>query len=153
MGEILRKATARGGSMSGGDDHGVGTAASFSGPMGIAADGRGNLYVNDVDAHTIRKVVIATRTVTMIAGVAGTPGSADGVGTAALFSTDFTNQNIRAYGLDTGRVSTLAGALGEQGANDGVGVAAHFSVPLGIASDSSGTVYAADLFNNAVRKL
>ena len=41
-----------------GSQDGVGAAASFGNPQGIASDGAGNLYVADVYNNTIRKVVV-----------------------------------------------------------------------------------------------
>ncbi len=47
---------------------GVGTDALFEIPLGIASDGKGNLYLADGGASTLRKIVIATGAVTTIAG-------------------------------------------------------------------------------------
>ncbi|HXB13911.1 MAG TPA: hypothetical protein VNZ45_18120, partial [Bacteroidia bacterium] len=67
--------------------NGIGSAASFSNPFGVVADGAGNLYVADAINNQIRKIVIATQVVTLLAGnVAGGPGSTDGTGTAASFN-------------------------------------------------------------------
>ncbi|HWE29783.1 MAG TPA: hypothetical protein VHB97_17355, partial [Polyangia bacterium] len=63
---------------------GVGMAATFNFPQGVAADRLGNLYVADVDNNIVRKIVLATNTVSTLAGSA-TPGSADGIGGAAGF--------------------------------------------------------------------
>jgi len=48
-------------------------------------DSSGNLYVADTDNHTIRKVVPSTGAVTTLAGLAGTSGIADGLGSAVRF--------------------------------------------------------------------
>lgn len=64
---------------------GVGPAAHFSSPAGIATDGT-NLYVSDTGNNLVRKVVIATREVTTVAGDNNVNGFADGTGTAAHFS-------------------------------------------------------------------
>jgi sugar lactone lactonase YvrE len=53
--------------------------------MGITTD-ETNLYVADTDNDTIRKIVIATRVVTTLAGSAGRSGSANGIRTAARFN-------------------------------------------------------------------
>lgn len=46
----------------------------------------------------------------------------------------------------------LAGA-GDPGSNDGTGSAAHFYNPYGVALDSSGNVYVADMKNHVIRKV
>lgn len=61
---------------------GIGVAARFFAPRGLAIDGANNLYV--IDNNTIRKIS-PDRMVTTIAGLAGVSGSADGVGATARF--------------------------------------------------------------------
>src|SRR5262249_21201255 len=50
-------------------------------------------------------------------------------------------------------VTTLAGSAGPLGSADGPGGAARFAVPTGVAVDSAGNVYVADLNNNTIRKI
>jgi len=68
-----------------GSADGFGGAARFQGPLRLAADNAGNIYVADSGNHLIRKVT-ATGTVTTVAGLAGNSGSADGTGDAARFN-------------------------------------------------------------------
>lgn len=63
---------------------GVGALATFNGPQGVATDGT-NLYVADAGNELIRKIEIATQTVTTFAGQQGNTTPADGIGTAAAF--------------------------------------------------------------------
>jgi len=74
-----------------GSANGIGGAARFNAPQGIAVDNSGNLYVSDTDNATIRKVTaVGTNwVVTTLAGLARNPGSADGTGNAARFSGPF----------------------------------------------------------------
>ncbi len=65
---------------------GTGSAARFYLPWGVAVDSSGNVYVTEFYKRTIRKVT-AAGVVTTIGGTAGVSGSADGQGTAAMFST------------------------------------------------------------------
>ena len=46
----------------------------------IAVDAGGNVFVTDIGDHTVRKIT-AGGSVSTVAGVAGVPGNADGVGT------------------------------------------------------------------------
>jgi hypothetical protein len=98
---------------------GAGSEARFNGPAGITTDGI-NLYVCDTNNNKIRKVSIATGTVTTIAGT-GTSGAIDGPGNGAAFSSpygittdgvnlyvaDFNNNKIRKVVIATGEVSTI----------------------------------------------
>jgi len=88
----IRKITA-GGSVStyagvpgvSGFDDGVGTAALFNQPGGLALDSAGTLYVADTGNNTIRAITPAGA-VTTLAGLPTVAGLEDGVGTAALFN-------------------------------------------------------------------
>lgn len=54
-----------------GSDDGVGTAARFLSPEAVALDGKGHLYVADTGNATIRKIDLATKTVTTFLGQPG----------------------------------------------------------------------------------
>jgi sugar lactone lactonase YvrE len=145
---------------------GIGSAARFHSPSGLALDGAGNLYLSDTGNDTIRKVVLATGAVTTLAGTAGTYGSADGTGAAARFSgpeqialdaagnlyvADSSNSTIRKVVISTGEVTTLAGTAGLSVSTDGTGAAAHFIRPWGVAVDGAGNLYVAD--GSTIRKV
>ena len=141
------------------------TKAHFNLPQGITIDGR-NLYVADLSNHTIRKIEIATGSVSTIAGLAGKKGSADGKGSAARFNrpfgittdgnllyvTDSNNHSVRQIVINSGKVTTLAGRTGESGRADNVGKDARFFIPEGITTDGS-HLYIADTHNHAVRMI
>jgi DNA-binding beta-propeller fold protein YncE len=143
---------------------GIGTAAAFSYPQGIAVDPAGNLYVADTGNHHIRKIAGDGQwTVSTIAGD-GTEGFADGNGTAAAFNfpsgisvqagilyfADYDNDRIRKIAAN-GEVSTIAG--GSYDYADGPGTGAWFWGPAGISIDSSGNLYVADGRNHRICKI
>jgi sugar lactone lactonase YvrE len=145
---------------------GNGTSARFNHPAGVAADGAGNLYVADAMNHRIRKIVIATRDVTTLAGD-GTGGFADGPGATARFNqpggvaadgagnlyvADYGNHRIRKIVIASGEVTTLAGD-GTGGFTDGPAAAAQFNYPYGVAVDGAGNLYVGDEGNNRIRKI
>src|SRR4029079_3196488 len=134
--------------------NGIGLAARFFHPEGVALSADGTIALAaDTDNHTIRKIVVATGEVTTLAGSAGAPGSANGLGAAARFSSpaalaiaggfalvaDTGNHTIRRVDLSTGQTTTLAGSPGAPGDSNGVGTAAHFSSPRGVALDAAGS--------------
>ena len=150
------------GSGTAGHENGAGAAAQFNWPAGIAiSPDKTTLYVSDYKGHYIRKVLIATKAVSDIAG-SGRAGDANGTGTAAQFNkpwgiaTDGTtlyiadrgNHHIRAVTIASGQVRTLAGST--KGYADGAGAAAQFNQPNGVAL-SGKTLYIADRYNHCIR--
>lgn len=69
-----------------GTTDGVGTAAKFSSPVGLAFDGAGYLYVSDKGNQLIRRIDLTTATVSTFAGAGGAAGFADGLSGAARFN-------------------------------------------------------------------
>ncbi len=149
-----------------GDTDGIGTAARFRSPEGVTSDGAGTLFVADWDGQVIRKIDVATGTVTTLAGSPLNSGSADGTGPAArfncpagvasdgagnLFVTDNLNHTIRKIVIATGAVTTFASVPGESGTTDGTGTAARFTSPTGITSDGAGNLYVTD--RHAIRTI
>jgi sugar lactone lactonase YvrE/uncharacterized Zn-binding protein involved in type VI secretion len=63
----------------------TGPAARFDFPGDVQPDALGNVYVIDSNNNTLREI-LATGPVITVAGVAGTTGSTDGIGPAALFN-------------------------------------------------------------------
>ena len=147
---------------------GLGNAARFNQPDGIAVDGGGTIYVADRGNNTIRMIQFngTNWNVSTLAGTHGTTGHADGQGAAASFNqpyglavdgggiyvADSGNSIIRQIGFG-GYVTTLAGTAGVGGSTDATGPAAKFITPFGVATDGNGHVYVADTGNNTVRMI
>lgn len=146
-----------------GSQDGVGSAAQFHSPYGIAVDGQGNLYV--ADNHTVRKVTPQGATTT-VAGVPGASGSANGTGAEARFGSlvgiavtstgtiylpDPWNHTIRKISPQ-GVVTTFAGKPGVSGSHSQDGPTL-FKQPTDVTLDSEGNLYVADAGNDAIRKL
>lgn len=138
--------------------NGIGTAARFDTPSGIARNGQGNLYVADRYNGVVRKID-PQGNVTTFAGMPGERGYVDAQGANARFSVvsgiavdgagnvyvdDYGNALIRKITPD-GRVSTLAGHAGMSGHSDGQGSDALFGGnPSALAVDGGGNVYVAE---------
>ena len=149
-----------------GSTDGTGAAARFDGPMGLAVDASGNLFVADSMNSTIRKVTPGG-VVTTFAGLAGASGSLDGVGTAArfeeptglafdvsgnLYVADYSDNTIRVIS-PAGSVRTLAGSTGLAGSTDGTGSTARFNFPCGLAVGAHGNLLVADSFSGTLRSV
>ncbi len=135
-------------------------------PTAITTNGGGKFYVSDAKSDTIQTINGAGQ-VAVFAGTSGTAGTTDATGTAARFNqpaglallssgalivSDTGNGTLRSV-TSTGVVTTLAGSSGNRGNADGTGTAATFASPIGIAADSTGTLYVADAMNNTIRKV
>jgi sugar lactone lactonase YvrE len=147
-----------------GSADGTGTNAQFNGPVGLAFDARGNLFVSDANNDTIRKIT-TNGVVTTFAGAAGLDGSADGTLAAArfrspaelafdqkgnLFVADSLNQVIREI-TTNGVVSTVSGAARISGSNDGTNGIGRFYNPYGLAIGADGALFMTDTYNELVR--
>jgi len=148
-----------------GSTNGASTVAQFNGPNGVAVDGAGNVYVADTFNNKIRKITPAG-VVSTLAG-SGAFGAADGAGGTAsfrsprgvavdaagnVFVADTQNHTIRQV-TPGGVVSTVAGLAQTSGLVNDIGTAARFNNPWGIAVDTSGNLYIAELNNHAIRKI
>lgn len=144
---------------------GIGAAAGFNTPFGIASDNAGNVLVADTGNFTVRRIG-ADGIVTTVAGSAGNFGNEDG-GASARFSApygiavspsgvayvaDTGSHNIRSISL-AGEVTTYAGPLPGKGSVDGAGAVARFNIPFGIARDVSGSLYVSDTGSHTIRKI
>jgi sugar lactone lactonase YvrE len=151
----------------GGFADGSGAEAQFSGPLAVAVDAEGNVYVADSANHRVRKIAPDGTVTTVVGG--DQVGYADGPISEAVFSTptgvavaasgtlyvadsaevDPHPMRVRVVTLD-GTVTTLAGSW-EEGYKDGFGPDAQFKVPATVTVDDAGNVYVADTNNHRVR--
>jgi DNA-binding beta-propeller fold protein YncE len=154
-----------------GSTNGVGTISRFNLPhrVSISPDGVYAL-VADTGNHLIRHIIISTASVTTLAGVVGSTGSTNGMGTIARFNNpagvsispdgvyalvaDRMNHLIRHIVISTASVTTLAGVAGSSGSTNGVGTIARFNYPVGVSISPDG-VYAlvGDRDNHLVRQI
>ena len=155
-----------------GSNNGVGTNALFQEPYGITLAPTGDAYVTDT---TNAKVLAITPggVVTTLAGGGSdgvTSGSANGVGTNALFNgprgiavhasgtvyfADSYNHEVRSI-TPLGVVSTLSGGGADgitAGSTNGVGSNALFNQPRSVAVNSAGVVFVADTYNGLIRSI
>jgi hypothetical protein len=154
-----------------GSTEGVGAAAQFGNPEGMAFDySDGSIYVADRSLHVIRKIH-PSGLVTTLAGMSGVSGTADGVGSSARFNapwgllypagstgllivTDSGNHTVRLINTLTGVVSTPLGMPGAIGSADGVGNLARFYNPRGITQSLDGNYFViADASNHTIRRI
>jgi uncharacterized repeat protein (TIGR01451 family) len=150
-------------------DGGLATSAELNYPTGLAMDASGNLYIADSNNHRIREVSAASGNISTVAGDGNCCFGGDGgaatsaylnypqgiaVDTAGnLYIADTNEQRIRKVST-TGIISTIAGTgnYGYSG-DDGAATSALFAGPEDLAVSSSGDVYVADGYNNAIRLL
>ena len=149
-------------------DGGAATNAELANPIGVAADGTGNLYIADFINNRIRKVdtngVITTVAGNGVKGYAGDGGTATNAelanptgiaadGTGNLYITDSINSRIRK--VDTnGLITTVAGngVIGYAG-DGGAATNAELGLPSSVAVDGTGNLYIADEFTFSIRKV
>ena len=169
------RASATGTGTSGSDSDGVGMTAQFNAPASVVATPDGSIvYVGQSTGNAIRKVVVASRVVTTLAGQPSA-GSADGTGTSAqfysvqglalsadqtmLYASEHNGQRIRQVRVSDGRVTPFVGvyngavACTASACTDGVGTNARFNYPRGITLAGSDTLLVADGRSRRVRQI
>ena len=149
-------------------DGGAATSAQLNYPIGVAADGAGNIYIADNANHRIRKVnnagIISTFAGTGVSGFSGDGSAANlaqidgpmGVATdpaGNVYIVDAGNDRIRKVNI-SGVISTIAGT--GVGGFSGDGAAANLAQinnPSGVVVDAIGNIYISDMTNHRIRKI
>lgn len=138
---------------------GSGSAARLNAPEHLELGADGNLYFTDTRAHTLRRVTPGG-VVTTVAGLAGTPGDADGPAAAARFNhpagvgsdadgnlyvADTFNSLVRRF-TSGGLVDTYAGIRGQRSLVNGAAGSASFIDPMALTLDPLGNLFVSDGF-------
>ena len=152
--------------------NGPALSAGFYFPLGIAFDSQNNLFVVDEGNEVVRRIDGVSDVVTTFAGMTGTSGYSgdNGPATSAtlsvprslafdptgntLYIADLANQVVRA--VTNGTITTVAGnfALGSGFSGDnGPATSAQLAGPSGLAVDSTGNLFIADIANNRIREV
>ena len=150
-------------------DGGPATEVELKGPIGVAVNGAGNVYVADSASHRARRIDPAGG----IATVAGT-GRPFYRGDSGLASQARLSGRIAGVAVDFGgivyvadsvdhavrqidaseTISTFAGAgEGGYGGDGGPAVEALLNRPSGVAADAPGNVFVADTGNHRIRRI
>jgi sugar lactone lactonase YvrE len=150
-----------------GGDGGAATDATLNQPDVVAVDTFGNLFIADTSNNRVRKV----DTNGIITTVVGDGSSGySGNGTAAtnaslnqpaavlvdaaenLFVADTLNNVVREVGTN-GIIVTVAGNTNGYSGDGGFATNACMRTPYGMALDSAGNLFIADVGNNCIRKI
>ena len=142
------------GSGNAGSADGIGTAASFYAPWGLAFDASGNLYVSDAVSNLLRKIT-PDGTVSFVAGNStGTGGDGKGADASFVYPTSLATDHLgNVYVADVssirkvtpdGTVTTVPGSQYNNGSTTDF---------TGIVLDAAGNIYASDLAHNIILEI
>jgi len=157
-------------------DNDAATSATLNSPDGVAVDSSGNIFIADTGNNVIREVKASSGIITTIAGTMTSSGMGavgytgdNGLAISATLSgpqsivlgssgniyfSDSGNSVIRKITASSGVITTFAGngSYGYSGDN-GAATSATLEHPDGVALDSSGNLYIADVGNMVIRKV
>jgi len=143
------------------NDDGSGSAARSRGPVAVALDSAGILFVAEERNTALRKVTPTGEVTTLwlswedgddsSAGLYRYPCGMAVDSAGSLYVTDEEHHAIRKVS-PKGVVTTIGGFRGVIGSADGIGSSAGFFYPSGIVVDGKGTVYVAEAGNNRITR-
>jgi sugar lactone lactonase YvrE len=164
---IISTVAGGGGFTSSGDGGPATKAGIANGPLSVAVDNQGNLYIAEGGGARVRKVnsagIISTFAGNGTNGFSGDGGPAINAQFADLrgivtdnagnvYISDYDNFRVRKVDA-SGIITTIAGAgLGTAGGDGGLPTDAGLQ-PSGLAMDASGNLYISDYGDNRVRKI
>ena len=113
-------------------DGSVATSAKLANPYGVLVDASGNIYIADTDNSAIRVVNTSAAPIT-VAGIVIQPGTIQTVAGTPTLTCDDSNSPACGDG--------------------GPATSAYLNFPAGLALDSSGNIFIADTFDDAIREV
>jgi sugar lactone lactonase YvrE len=150
-------------------DGGLATAAQLSGPIDVAVNATGSVYILEEAGNRIR-VITPNGNINTFAGIGvpGVPSSPTGTGISqpvnnpqgmtidsngVLYVADTGNNIIRKYTTD-GNVATVVGTTASGYTGDGgPALSATLRNPTGVTIDTFGNIFIADTRNNVIREV
>jgi sugar lactone lactonase YvrE len=146
------------------------------GPIDVAVDSSGNIFIADMTFNRVRKVSSSTGIITTVAGngesgssgdggpaLSAPLGFSDGVSGGGglaidsqgnIFIAEFKGNRVRMVNAATGIITTVAGngAQGSSG-DGGPAIAASLYNPAAVFVDDFGNIFIADINSNRIRKV
>jgi len=153
-----------------GGDGGPAAQAEFLEPWALARDASGDLLIADAGANRVRKIGLATGTITTFAGSGQEASTGDGGPAASaavngprgllvdaqgnVWIAETGGHRVRKVDRSTGTIATVAGTgtAGFSG-DSGPATAAQLNAPIGLGTDPAGNVYVADVYNYRIRRI
>ncbi len=151
----------------------VATDAAMLGPVAVAVDNKGNIFITDVDAEfkvgCIRKVDVNGMMTNAVGGYGGSLGDNEPANSSTvylampsgiavdnnsnLFIADTRHHRIRM--VDPGGIITTIAGNGEPGysGDGGRSMQGQLNYPADVKTDKQGNVYIADQINHVIRKI
>jgi len=153
--------------------------SGFAGPMGVAVDTRGNVYMTDPTTNLVKEIPAGNGTPVVIGSGFNTPTAVAVDAAGDVFVADYGNNAIKKIPAGNGAPVVLGSGflrpfgvavdaagnvyVGDQGNNDvkkipagngtPVVLASGLNYPDGVSVDAAGNVYFADLGNNEIKKI